>query len=101
VKLVIIHQEARAELDAGMAYYESKRKGLGLEFRAEVQRAIVAIQSTPQMWPPYKKTDFRKFQVHRFPFLVFYLELPEVIWIATIAHGSRRPGYWKTRTYGV
>ena len=26
-----------------------------------------------------------------------YLELPDVIWIAAVAHGSRKPGYWLHR----
>jgi hypothetical protein len=35
--------------------------------------------------------------MHRFPFAVVYRELPSVIQVLAVAHGHRRPGYWKTR----
>jgi toxin ParE1/3/4 len=40
----------------------------------------------------------RKSSVRRFPYVVFYLDLEEYIWIAAVAHQRRRPGYWVYRT---
>ena len=89
--------EARAELDEAMAFYESRAQGLGLDLQKKVEDAVVKIQRTPEAWPPHKRGEFRKFFTERFPFVVFYLELPESIWIVAIAHFSRRPDYWARR----
>lgn len=97
MKPIIIHSEARAELDQAMGYYEQQKAGLGLDLQAEVERIIGEIQQTPGIGSPYKRTDFRCSLVRRFPYMVYYMELPEVIWIAAIAHGKRRPGYWRKR----
>ena len=97
MKPVIIHSEARAELDAAMAHYESRAKDLGLDLETKVRQAVTAIQTSPQSWPPHKRTGFRKYFVSRFPFTVFYLETADYVWVAAIAHGSRRPGCWRHR----
>ena len=39
----------------------------------------------------------RRFRLSRFPYIVFYLELDDTIWVAAVAHTSRRPGYWRDR----
>jgi toxin ParE1/3/4 len=36
-------------------------------------------------------------KVNRFPYLVFYDESDEDIWVAAIAHERRRPDYWRNR----
>jgi toxin ParE1/3/4 len=93
----VIHSEARAELDAAMEFYESRAAGLGLDLQADVKEAAAKIQQNPEAWPPHKRTGFRKYFVNRFPFTVFYMELPDCIWVAAIAHGRRRPDYWRRR----
>jgi toxin ParE1/3/4 len=97
VKPVVVHDEARAELDEAMAFYENRARGLGLDLQEKVGEAVTKIQQNPEFWPPHKRSGFRKYFVERFPFTVFYLNLPDCIWIAAIAHGRRRPGYWKKR----
>jgi toxin ParE1/3/4 len=97
VKLLIFHPEAEEELDAAVAYYEGKRKGVGLEFRDEVEAAVQVIQQSPKLRPTYKNTNYRKSVLKRFPFTIFYLEREEEIWICAVAHQKRRPGYWQSR----
>ncbi len=46
----------------------------------------------------YKNTDYRKCVIQRFPYVMYYMDLDAVIWIAAIAHAKRRPGYWMSRT---
>jgi plasmid stabilization system protein ParE len=97
VKPVIVHGAARAELDEAITYYEGCTPGLGLDLQSKVEEAVANIQQNPQSWRPHKQTGFRKYFVGRFPFIVFYLETSDCIWIVAIAHHSRRPGYWKRR----
>ena len=93
----MVHSAARIELDEAMGYYESRARGLGLDLQKKVEQAVGAIQQSPESWPAHKRTGFRKYFVERFPFTVFYMDLPDLIWIVAVAHGSRRPDYWKRR----
>ena len=97
MKPLIIHSQARAELDQSMAHYEGQLPGLGLDLQAEVERTLADIQENPLLGSPYQSTRYRFWVVRRFSFVVYYRELEEAIWIAAIAHGSRRPGYWRRR----
>jgi toxin ParE1/3/4 len=97
VKPTIFDHEAQTEFDGTIAYYEKQEKGLGLRFHLEVERAVELIERHPQIRSPYKATRFRRYAFGRFPHIVFYLELEDVIWIAAVAHSSRKPDYWKSR----
>lgn len=97
MKPIIIHSKARAELDKAIAYYEQQKAGLGLALQSAIEQAIGRIQQNPQVGAPYKTTEFRHYVVQRFPYVVFYAELEEPIWIVAIAHGKRRPDYWRRR----
>lgn len=97
MKPVIIHSEAIEELDSAISYYEEQKVGLGLDFLAEVEQALAKIQQNPNLGAVYKATELRRYVIQRFPFLIFYAELEEFIWVVAIAHGKRRPDYWKRR----
>ncbi len=97
MKQAILHREARAEFEAAIVFYESRAQGLGLDSETKVEQAVRAVCEGPRVWPPHGLSGFRKYFVERFPFIVFYLELADFIWVAAIAHASRRPGYWKHR----
>ena len=100
MKSVVIHDEAKAELDVAIAYYEAEQKGLGLDLQTEVEKGVLKIRQFPIVFPPHKNSGFRKYFVERFPYTIFFMELPEIIWVAAIAHGSRRPNYWRKRSFG-
>jgi len=98
VKPVIIHSEARRELADAMDWYEARCAGLGLDLLGEVEAAIEKLRRNPQLCPRYKGTEYRKQRVHRFPYTVFFLDYPDCYWVTAIAHGARRPDYWRART---
>jgi plasmid stabilization system protein ParE len=52
--------------------------------------------AAPHRWPAGEHGS-RKFVLRRFPFAIFYREKQAVIHVLAIAHGHRRPGYWKDR----
>jgi toxin ParE1/3/4 len=98
VKSVLFHPDAAEELDDAMAYYESRRTGLGLSFQAEVEHVVKLIQQNPKSGTVYRNTAYRLCSIKRFPYAVYYLELDQHIWIAAVAHQKRKPGYWSPRT---
>jgi toxin ParE1/3/4 len=99
VNPIVIHSEAIAELDQAIAYYEEQKVGLGLDFLAAIEQATNKIQQNPNLGTIYKNLVVRRYVIKRFPFLIFYAVLPDIIWIVAIAHGKRKPDYWKTRQF--
>jgi toxin ParE1/3/4 len=99
------HHEARAELTAAAEWYEARRTGLGQDFVAEVDRALLVIQDNPETWPRWPgvkaRVPVRKFVLQRFPFAIPYLVHDETIIVLAVAHGRRRPGYWLSRLRDV
>jgi len=95
-KCVEFLEEASAEYEAAFDWYFARSEASASKFSSELAQAIGMIAEAPQRWPagPY---GTRKTLLHRFPFAVVYRELPSVIQILAVAHGHRRPGYWKTR----
>jgi len=54
VKPIRIHSKAREELDRAIGYYERQKKGLGLDFQIEIEKAVSRIKENPQIGSPYK-----------------------------------------------
>lgn len=98
MKRVIIDEEARAELDDAMNWYNERQMGLGLQLQDEVEAAVQRIRHDPMIGARYRNTAYRFYRTKRFPYVLYYLDLPDAIWIAAVAHERRRPGYWKRRT---
>jgi toxin ParE1/3/4 len=98
MKPVIIHREAKAELDEAIGWYNDKQDGLGLDLQEEVENAVVRIERDSGVGASYRNTDFRFCHVKRFPYILYYLELDDYLWVAAIAHERRRPGYWRKRS---
>ena len=97
MKPIIIHTEAIREFDSGIAYYEDQKIGLGLDLLSQVEKALEKIQQNPNLGTQHTITGVRRYVIQGFPYLIFYVELEEFIWVIAIAHGKRRPNYWKKR----
>ncbi|MFM9886526.1 MAG: type II toxin-antitoxin system RelE/ParE family toxin [Burkholderiales bacterium] len=92
MKPLAIHPEAEAELQVAAQFYEGQVVGLGLQFLEEVRECFRKIQTAPESWPVAFRR-YRRVMPHRFPYTVFYEELPDRIWVVSVAHQKRRPGY--------
>jgi plasmid stabilization system protein ParE len=88
--------EARQDLRETARYYESQRRGLGKEFRAEVLAEVARIEGSPEALPVLEE-GVRRGRVHRFPYGVFYRIHNQEIVIIAVSHLSRRPGHWLSR----
>jgi len=64
---------------------------------AKSNRPLRASRSIPRLALHIKESGFRHVVLRRFQYILFCQELPDVIWIAAVAHGKRRPGYWRSR----
>ncbi len=88
--------EARDEFWEAALYYESKEEGLGVRFRGEVAHVIERILADPNLWRE-RAGAYRRVNCPVFPYYVAYFIRRETILIAAVAHGHRKPGYWKKR----
>ena len=64
----------------------------------EFEQQILNIASIPTRWI-IVKDDIRRSLMKRFPYVVYYGELEEAVWIIAIAHAKRQPDYWMTRKF--
>ena len=90
------HEDAEAEFDSAVEYYEDSRPGLGLEFVQEVYAAITRVIQFPDAWLPMSKNT-RRCLVSRFPFGIIYQVKSGYVRIIAVADLRRRPNYWRYR----
>jgi toxin ParE1/3/4 len=93
---VDIHPHAVAEAQAAAQWYRERNRSAAQAFLAELDLAIKKIGENPEIWPPYV-AGTRHFVLQRFPFSVIYRLVPNRVEVVAIAHGRRKPGYWKER----
>jgi len=99
VKPVFIDSAAEAELVDAVAFYESRRNGLGLDLERVARQAVQSIQADPER-QALRRDGTRRYVMERFPFVIHYVELPTMVWVLAFAHASRKPGYWRERLKG-
>ena len=57
-----------------------------------------AIASNPERHPPVADLpSVQRIRLKQFPFSLLYIDRADDIWVVAVAHGSRKPGYWKGR----
>jgi toxin ParE2 len=95
-KRVEFHKEASLEYEAAFAWYLERSSSIASRFATELDRAVDAIAEAPQRWPANSQGT-RKFLLQTFPFALIYRDSAAIIQVLAVAHGHRRPGYWKER----
>jgi toxin ParE1/3/4 len=97
MKPATLHAEAEDELRETLDSYESKKTGLGGEFRREFEAALQRVRENPQAYAAEDDSGIRYCPLHQFPYSLAYVELDDRIWVAAVAHHRRRPRYWARR----
>lgn len=95
-----IHPEAAAEAAAARKWYGERSPKAAAAFLGEFDLACERIAEAPNRYPAYVANS-RRYLMRRFPFHVVY-RVPSdptgPIQILAVAHGHRRPGYWRDRS---
>ena len=98
MKSIDLHPAARREWESSAAFYAKRDENLAADFNLRVWSALSEIALYPYRFPfAQDMRPLRKFHLGRFPFTILYINNPDRIWVAAIAHGSRRPGFWLER----
>ena len=96
MKFAILHEEAQEELHDAVAWYETRQSGVGHRLLDEVLQALGRLESNPRVGARYSKSE-RFYRLKHFPYIIYFQEFADHLWIAAIAHERRRPRYWKKR----
>ena len=96
MKPVVFHVDAAQEAREAQDHYDSKRPGLGDDFRTELEAALTRIKENTYLYAA-ESGAIRICPLNRFPYSLYYEDLDDRIWIAAVAHQNRRPGYWARR----
>ena len=95
---VRLHPDAIAEAKAAYEWYAERNPSAANAFMSELDHAISQIQTSPERCTMHLH-DMRKFLLRRFPYGVVYRITESASQVIAVAHGRRRPGYWKTRRF--
>jgi toxin ParE1/3/4 len=90
------HPEAVLEFAEAVQFYKQRGRTLSQRFAGEIRNTIAKIVATPERWRIVEE-DVRRCLVRVFPYSVLYTIEVDYILILAIAHGKRRPGYWRHR----
>jgi plasmid stabilization system protein ParE len=93
---VVFHPAAVEEAQAARQWYEARSQSAADLFLAELDDAVEAISLAPERWPLFVHGT-RRYLFHRFPFQLVYRVMNDYVQVVALAHGRRRPGYWKLR----
>jgi plasmid stabilization system protein ParE len=91
-----IHPAALDEIRLAVGWYRERSQSAAAGFVAEIEDAIELIAERPMRWSS-GKSGTRRFILRRFPFVVIYRVEGVRVQVVAIAHGRRRPGYWRDR----
>ncbi len=99
MKPVRFDHEAEIEFYDSIVFYEERVAGLGARFDQAVQAEVSQLQLNPTRFRLISGTDeIRKLVMKSFPFVIYFMEMEQEIWIVAVAHCSREPGYWRDRS---
>ena len=91
------HPAAETEHLECVAYFESKRAGLGASYLTEFEQTAALACESPRRYAIEKKPDVRRIRMRRFPYTIIFRESRGAVQILAVAHHRRRPGYWLGR----
>jgi plasmid stabilization system protein ParE len=95
-KLLEFHPQAEQEYLAALAWYQERSPTAAIRFESAFERAVRTIREAPHRWPIYL-AGCRRYTLHQFPFIIVYSTIASHNVVLAIAHGHRRPGYWRDR----
>ncbi len=96
MKPLHIRPEAELDIIEAAIYCEQQREGLGVEFRDEVDEVFRLVRHTPRLFGAVDR-DVRRTVLRRFPYGVFYVDLPESVVAIAVLHDRRDPDVWRSR----
>ena len=93
---LFVRKASRADIAEAFRWYEERSVGLGHEFLRAVRVAFRAIEQAPLQFP-IALDDIRKVRLRRFPYMIYFVVLPQHISVIAVIHGRRHSRRWQSR----
>jgi plasmid stabilization system protein ParE len=93
---VRFHPAAAQEAESAYDWYAARNPSAAHGFREELRQAIDTVAGNPLTWPRHGRCA-RQYVFPRFPFSLVYRTRGDEVEVLAVAHGRRRPGYWRSR----
>jgi plasmid stabilization system protein ParE len=84
------------ELREARDWYEAQRAGLGAELGQVVSGSLEHIAAQPAAFPEVVP-GVRRAVIDRFPYGIFYRQIPDAIEVLAVFHHRRDPSIWRAR----
>jgi toxin ParE1/3/4 len=97
---VVFPAEVVRELRAARQWYNRRAPGVGERLVDLVDETIGEIARTPSSFPQDVRDPIvRRARVERYPYTLIFMIMEDagVVVLLALAHGKRKPGYWKKR----
>lgn len=94
---VVFHPGASEDYAAAFAWYHARGTALASDFEREIDRAIRLVSRNPLRWPKFDDQR-RRLVVRKYPYSIIYELHGSDVVILAVAHGKRRPNYWRERS---
>ena len=95
-RTVRFHPDAVEEAEAATDWYVERSPRAAERFLDELLRGIDRIAENPEQFPKFV-FGTRRMVLTNFPYLIVFRATDTTIEIVAVAHGRRRPGYWRNR----
>jgi hypothetical protein len=82
---------AEIEINEAVAFYESRRKGLGKRFLIYIKGCFEIVKVDPELFAIKKQPCFRELTLKKFPFVIIYEVFNDEIIIYSVFHTFRNP----------
>jgi plasmid stabilization system protein ParE len=98
-----IRPEAVEEIRAAREWYRDQDLDSAAEFLRDLAHSVSILLAAPRAGRSLRRMRARALPLRNFPYLIVYRLHRRVagidqVEILAVAHGSRRPGYWRERT---
>ena len=84
---------ASADVEAGFAWYERLRSGLGDEFVRSVAAGAESLERNPERFP-VSRPPFRWVKLRRFPYGLHFVIQGEAVTVLACLHFRQSPSRW-------
>ncbi|MGI8739750.1 MAG: type II toxin-antitoxin system RelE/ParE family toxin [Gammaproteobacteria bacterium] len=91
------HPAAEAEHLETIAFYESRRPGLGDRYLREFEQVMTHVAQASHRYRIERKPNIRRVSLVRFPLSVIFRNVGNSVQVLAVSHKRRRPGYWIDR----
>ena len=99
MKRIRLHVQAERELAEAFDFYEQERPGMGVRFARAVRAKLDAVVRLPGIARMRKigRQEVRCAALRRFPYVLFFVQVEDGLFLVALAHTNRDPAYWLRR----